>query len=131
MTFTVTLIELSVFLIAIGFLMLVVYLIPAIIQLRQTARSIQELSEDAKVVLKETVPVIDKVRGQIDGIGDAIEKFKTVGSKLPYITEAIAKNVKKPFVVAAGLVGGILYTLKSLKRKRGGFECQRIKAQQC
>jgi len=119
MTFTVTLTELSVFLIAIGFLMLVVYLIPAIIQLRQTARSIQELSEDAKVVLKETVPVIDKVRGQIDGIGDAVEKFKAVGSKLPYITEAIAKNVKKPFVVAAGIVGGILYTLKSLKRKRG------------
>lgn len=119
MTFTVTLTELSVFLIAIGFLMLVVYLIPAIIQLRQTARSIQELSEEARGVLKETIPVIDKVRGQIDGIGDAVEKFKAVGSKLPYITEAIAKNVKKPFVVAAGIVGGILYTLKSLKRKRG------------
>jgi uncharacterized protein YoxC len=119
MTFTVTLTELSVFLIAIGFLMLVVYLIPAIIQLRQTARSIQELSEDAKVVLKETVPVIDKVRGQIDGIGDAVEKFKTVGNRLPDIASAIAANAKKPFVVAAGLVGGILYTIKSFKRKRG------------
>ena len=119
MTFTVTLTELSVFLIAIGFLMLVVYLIPAIIQLRQTAKSVQDLSEEARGVLKETIPVIDKVRGQIDGIGDAVEKFKTVGSKLPFITEAVAKNVKKPFVVAAGIVGGILYTLKSLKRKRG------------
>lgn len=119
MTFTVTLTELSVFLIAIGFLMLVVYLIPAIIQFRQTARSIQELTEEARGVLKETIPVIDNCRKQMEGIGDTIEKIKTVGSKLPFITEAVVKNVKKPFVVAAGLVGGILYTLKSLKKKRG------------
>ncbi|MEK7846899.1 MAG: DUF948 domain-containing protein, partial [Nitrospinota bacterium] len=87
MTFTVTLIELSFFLIAIGFLMLVVYLIPAIIQFRQTARSIQELSEESKKVLKDTVPVINKVKRQLDGIGDAVEKFKSVGNRLPYIAD--------------------------------------------
>ncbi|OGV99128.1 MAG: hypothetical protein A3I04_05885 [Nitrospinae bacterium RIFCSPLOWO2_02_FULL_39_110] len=117
MTFTVTLIELSFFLIAIGFLMLVVYLIPAIIQFRQTARSIQELSEESKKVLRDTVPVINKVKRQLDGIGDAVEKFKSVGNRLPYIADAVAKQVKRPFVLAAGLAGGIIYIFKSLKRR--------------
>lgn len=119
MTFTITLTELSLFLIAIGFLMLTVYLIPAIIQLRQTAKSIQELSEDAKKVLKNSIPVINKVSGQIDGIGDAIEKCKIVCRRLPDIAEVVTRQVKKPFVVVAGLAGGILYALKSLKRKGG------------
>jgi len=112
MTFTVTLIELSFFLIAIGFLMLVVYLIPAIIQFRQTARSIQELSEESKKVLRG-----NKVKRQLDGIGDAVEKFKSVGNRLPYIADAVAKQVKRPFVLAAGLAGGIIYIFKSLKRR--------------
>ena len=119
MTFTVTLTELSFFMIAIGFLMLVVYLIPAIIQFRQTARSIQELSENARGVLKDTVPVINKVSRQIDGVGDAIEKFKKAGKILPVIADAIAKQVKRPLIVAAGLAGGILYAVKSLTRKGG------------
>ena len=53
MTFTVTLIELSVFLIAIGFLMLVVYLIPAIIQLRQTALIASDLIKTFPEAIKK------------------------------------------------------------------------------
>jgi uncharacterized protein YoxC len=118
MTFTVTLTELSFFLIAIGFLMLVVYLMPAIIQLRQTLKTVQELSEESRKVLKDTVPVINKVKGQLDGIGDAVEKFKTVGKRLPDIANIAAAQVKKPLVVAAGLAGGIIYAIKSLKRTK-------------
>ncbi|MBI3601238.1 MAG: DUF948 domain-containing protein [Nitrospinae bacterium] len=95
MTFTVTLTELSFFLIAIGLLALVVYLIPAIIQLRQTLKTVQELSEESRKVLKDTIPVINKVKGQLDGIGDTIEKFKTVGKRLPDIANIAAAQVKK------------------------------------
>ncbi|MBI3813271.1 MAG: DUF948 domain-containing protein [Nitrospinae bacterium] len=118
MTFTVTLTELSFFLIAIGLLALVVYLIPAIIQLRQTLKTVQELSEESRKVLKDTIPVINKVKGQLDGIGDTIEKFKTVGKRLPDIANIAAAQVKKPLVVAAGLAGGIIYAIKSLKRTK-------------
>lgn len=52
MALTISLTELSIFLIAITFFILVIYLIPTIIQLRQTARSLEELSELAKKQFK-------------------------------------------------------------------------------
>lgn len=64
MTLTITLTELSILLIAIAFFILVVYLIPTIIQLRQTARTIQELSEAVKSQVKE-LEVMVKGFGQL------------------------------------------------------------------
>ena len=52
MTFTISLMELSIFFVAITFFILVIYLIPTIIQLRRTARSIEELSDLAKKQFK-------------------------------------------------------------------------------
>lgn len=59
MTLTISLMELSIFLIAITFFILVIFLVPTIIQLRQTARSVEELVELAKKQVKGLEEVIN------------------------------------------------------------------------
>lgn len=58
---TMSLMELSIFFIAITFFILVIYLVPTIIQLRRTARSVEELAELAKKQVRGLEEVINRL----------------------------------------------------------------------
>lgn len=88
MTLTISLMELSIFIIAITFFILVIYLIPAIIQLRQTARSIEELSELAKKQVKG-------LEGVINGFGQLKTPLAALAGLISFIWSGIGKLRKE------------------------------------
>ena len=80
MTFTVSLWEISIFFIAITFFILVIYLIPTIIQLRQTARSLEELSDLAKRQIKgleEIINGLGQLRGPVAALVSLISSIRS------------------------------------------------------
>lgn len=120
MTFTVTLAELSIFMIAIAFLILVVSLIPTIIQLRQTGKAIQDFSEDGRRVLEDVKDITHKVNGQVGDMEEAVKKVKDVSLKAADVAEIVIGAIKGPAVTLAGILAGITFGLKHFRK--GGEE---------
>lgn len=120
MTFTVSLAELSIFIIAISFLILVVSLIPAIIQLRQTAKAVQEFSEEGKRVLEDVKEITHRVNGQVGDVEEAVKKLRDVTLKATGVAEVVIDAIKGPVVKFAGVMAGITFGLKHFRK--GGKE---------
>lgn len=120
MTFTVSLAELSIFIIAIAFLILVVSVIPTLIQLRQTGKALQELSEEGKRFLAEVKETAHRVNGQVTDLEEAVKKVRDVSLKAAGVAEVVLDAVKGPVVTLAGVIAGITYGLKHFKKGKGG-----------
>lgn len=119
MTFTVSLTELSFFIIAISFLILVVSLIPAIMQLRQTGKALQEFSEQGKRVLEDVKEITHSVNGQVGDMEEAVKKFRDVTVKATGVADIVVDAIKGPVVKIAGVMAGVKLGLKHF-RKGGG-----------
>lgn len=117
MTFTVTLAELSVFIIAISFLILVVSIIPTLIQLRQTGKALQELSEQGIKVLEDVKEITHKVNGNVSDLDEAVKKVKDVGLKAAGIAEIVVDALKGPAITLAGVLAGIKFGLKHFRKE--------------
>lgn len=120
MTFTVSLAELSIFLIAIAFLILVVSVIPTLIQLRQTGKALQELSEEGKRFLAEIKEMTHRVNGQVTDMEEAVKRVRDVTLKATAVAEVVVEAVKGPVVTLAGVLAGIKFGLKHFKKGKGG-----------
>jgi len=119
MTFTVSLGELSIFIIAIAFLILVVSVIPTFIQLRQTGKALQELSEEGKRFLADVKEITHKINGQVGDMEEPLKKLRDVTLKATEVAEIVVDAVKGPAVTVAGVLAGITFGLKHF-RKGGG-----------
>ena len=117
MTFTVSLAELSIFIIAISFLILVISVIPTLIQLRQTAKALQELSDEGKRLIGDVQEITQKVNGQVGEMEEAVKKVKDVSLKAAGVAGAVVDAIKKPAVTLA--IAGIMFGIKHF-RKGGG-----------
>lgn len=116
MTFTVSLTELSVFIIAIAFLILVVSVIPTFIQLRQTGRAIQELSEEGKKLLAELKETAHRVNGQVVDMEEAVKRVRDVALKATGVAEIVVDAIKGPVVKLGGVMAGIKFGLKHFRK---------------
>lgn len=116
MTFTVTLAELSVFIIAISFLILVVSIIPTLIQLRQTGKALQELSEQGIKVLEDVKEITHKVNGNVSDLDETVKKVKDVSLKAAGVVEVIVNAVRGPAVTLAAAIAGVTFGLKHFRK---------------
>lgn len=116
MTFTVSLSELSVFIIAIAFLILVISAIPVFIQLRQTAKAVQELSEEGTKVLEDVKEITEKVNVQVSDMEEAVKKIREVTLKTTGVAEIIVDAIKGPVVKIAGVMAGMKFGLKHFRK---------------
>lgn len=112
MIFTVTISELALFLAAIAFFILVIYLIPAIIQLRNTAKAIEDFSQKAKEAVENINSLVKKVNGHADEVGDVVKKITDVG-------RILVNQLKVPVITIASIIAGIEFVFKHLRKKEG------------
>lgn len=116
MTFTITLTELSFFIIAVSFLVLVVSIIPALLQLRQTGRALQEFAEEGKTVLSEVKEITRRVNGQVAGLDEAVRSVSNVTLKAAGLAEALIDTIRVPAVTIAGLIAGVGMGFKHFRK---------------
>ena len=119
MTFTVTLSELALLLICIAFFILVIYLIPAIIQLRSTAKAVEDLSQKGKETLENANSLIKKANSNAEEVSDIIKRFAEVGRKALHLFDIVVTQLKGPVITLTSIIAGIEFGLKHFKRKEG------------
>jgi len=119
MTFTVTIGELSIFLAGISFFILVIYLIPLIIQLRNTAKAVEELSKKGKEAMEDLNLLVKNLNGPAEDIGGVVKKAAEVGLKAVNLTDVVVNQLKKPVVTISSIIAGIEFGFKHFKKKEG------------
>ncbi len=106
MILEVTLTDISLFLIALAFFLLVVYLIPTVLQIKQTAETLNTILRDTE--------------GELKGAGKTIQRFRERVERLIDVTDIIAGHLKGPVIGLVGFIAGMEYFFKHLKKDRKG-----------
>ncbi len=119
MTFAVTLTEIAIFIIAIAFFLLVIYTIPAVLQIRQTAKALEELTSHGKETVDNVNTLIKKASDHSGEFTDIIKKFREVSLKALGLTELVVGELRRPIITLVSLFVGLEYGLKHLKKKKG------------
>lgn len=119
MTFTVTIGELSIFLAGIAFFILVIYLIPLIIQLRNTAKAVEEFSQKGRGTMEDLNLLVKHLNGPAEDIGGVVKKAAEVGLKAVNLTDMVVNQLKRPVITISSIITGIEFGLKHFKKKEG------------
>ncbi|MBI3398280.1 MAG: DUF948 domain-containing protein [Deltaproteobacteria bacterium] len=119
MTFAITISELALLLAAIAFFILVIYLIPALIQLRNTAKAVEDFSQKAKEAIEDIGSLAKKVNGQTEDMGDVVKKIKEVGLKAVHLADIVLTQLRGPIITITSIIAGIEFGLKHFRKKEG------------
>ena len=118
MTVTMTIYEVAVLLIALGFVAFVIALIPSLVQMKKTLKSVEELTLEGKKTAEHLTDVLKKAEKQLDDAEELITSLKETGLKTVGIVDAVIENIKGPVFTGLGLLMGIEQALKHLFRKK-------------
>lgn len=123
MTITLGIYELSMLLIAIGFVAIIIALIPAIIQTKRTLKSVEELSLESKKAVESLNVVIEKAGANAADVEELVKKFKDVALGFMGLAQMVLEHVRSPILTILSLILGAEFGLKRLFKnddKNGG-----------
>lgn len=122
MTLTVGIYELAVLIIAIAFLVFVIAIIPAIIQLKRTVRSFEELSAESRQTVEVVNFILKKAGDQADEVEELVKRLKEVGLKVTGLADLVVDNIKSPLITLLSVILGFEYGVKHFvkSKKEGG-----------
>jgi len=98
--------------IALAFLILVVFSIPTLLQLKRTVRSFEELSTESKKSLGILNNLLEKTGEHTGEVEEIFERVKNIGLKIINTAEFFVENIKSPLVTILSLLLGIQFGLK-------------------
>ncbi len=109
---TANIYEVVALLVALAFLILIIFAIPALIQVKKTARSVEDLTGQGRKTL-DTLNALLKKTGESAGELDAlVKRLKDLSTRLSTMSELISLNVRSPLATLLSLVIGFQYGLK-------------------
>ncbi|MEK6792028.1 MAG: hypothetical protein AABY45_10060 [Deltaproteobacteria bacterium] len=123
MTITMSIYELSMLLIAIGFVVIIIVLIPAIIQAKRTLKSIEELSLESKKAMDSLNVILEKAGANAADVEELVKRFKDVALGFMGLAQMVLEHVKSPILTILSLILGAEFGLKRLFKnedKNGG-----------
>ncbi len=98
--------------IALAFLILVVFSIPTLLQLKRTVRSFEELSIESKKSLGLLNNLLEKTGEHTGEVEEIFERVKNIGLKIINTAEFFVENIKSPLVTILSLLLGVQFGLK-------------------
>ncbi|GMR04329.1 MAG: hypothetical protein BMS9Abin23_0225 [Thermodesulfobacteriota bacterium] len=121
---TANIYQIAVLIIALAFLILVIFMIPTLLQLKRTVKSFEELSAEGKKSLGAINGILEKAGEQTGEVAELFNKVKEVGLKITTLAEFFVDNLRSPLISVLSLMLGIEFGLKHLKKKgkEGGGE---------
>ncbi|HLC18688.1 MAG TPA: hypothetical protein VJM57_06725 [Thermodesulfobacteriota bacterium] len=114
--------QIAVLLIALAFLILVVFTIPTLVQMRKTVRAVEELSSESKKSIELLNSILKRAGDQADDVEEVLKKVKEVGLKVIGLAELVVDNIKSPLITLLSLFLGFEFGFKRLikRDKKGG-----------
>lgn len=106
---TANIYEIVAFLLAAAFLLLIIFAIPALLQIKKTAKSVEDLTAESRKSL-EILNKLFKITG--DKAGDLDGLFKELSARLGATAEIIGGGIKGPLVTILSLIIGLQYGFK-------------------
>ncbi len=104
--------EIVAIIVALAFLILIIFAIPVLLQIKKTVRSVEEFSNESKKSL-ETLNGLMKKTGDTAGELDAlIKRLKDLATRTSGTAELIGTNFKDTIVTLLSLIIGLQYGLK-------------------
>ncbi len=125
MTFTVSLLEISLFFIALAFFILVLYLIPAVLQLRQTAKALEDFSREGRSTMEALNLILNKAGACTEDMEDLIKRFRDTGLKFVNLADLVAGRLKSPVITLVSFLIGLDFALRHLARKEEGEDVEK------
>ncbi|MEK7679481.1 MAG: DUF948 domain-containing protein [Deltaproteobacteria bacterium] len=132
MTITASVYEIALFIIAISFLILVIAVVPAVLQLKNTVRAIEELARESKKTVESLNFILKKVEEGSGDIREVIARLKDAGAKIADTVEKVLSAISGPIINLISLIFGLTAGFKHLSRKdekekdvKGGGEDER------
>lgn len=125
MTITMTIYELSALIIAIGFLVLIITLIPSIRQVRKTALAMEALSIEGKKAAENLNLLLSIVGSEADEIKEVIVRLRNAGLNAADLADTVLENLKGPAIAIISLIFGAeafvkTYLANRCKDQEGG-----------
>lgn len=116
MTITTSIYELSVLLMALGFVAIIIALIPTIIQAKKTFKSVEGLSLESKKAVECLNVILQKTGANAADVEELVKKFKDVALGFMGLAEMILEHVRSPILTILSLILGAEFGLKRLFR---------------
>lgn len=123
MTISANFYELSALLIAISFLVLVIALVPALLQLKRTIKAFEELSIESKKTVEGLNVIVTKAGEMTADVEQVLKKAQGIGLKVTDLADIIVDSLKSPLINIVSLLFGVEQGFKhfiSRAKKEGG-----------
>ncbi len=121
---TASIYEIAVLIIALAFLILVIFAIPALIQIKKTARSVEDLTGQGKKTVDALNDLIKKTSDRAGEVEVLVKRLKDLSTRLSTTAEFITLNIKTPLLTLLSLIIGFQYGLRQFMKSAqdGGSE---------
>jgi len=104
--------EIVAVILALAFLILIIFIIPVLLQIKKTARSVEELSSESKKSL-ETLNGLMKKTGDTAGEFETlVKKLRDLSASFTGMAEIVSGNFKNTIITIISLIIGLQYGLK-------------------
>ncbi len=123
MTITANVYEIAIVLVSLGFLVLIIFLIPMALQLRRTMKAMEELTVESRKTVESVNDIIKIAGAQAGDVEELVKKLKDVGLKFVTLGDLLADNIKSPVITILSLLFGIEHGFRRFlrrKEKKGG-----------
>jgi len=149
MNFTITLTDIAFLIIALGFLLLVIYIIPILLQLKRTVKSVDELTSQGKEVIRNantlvktasshadefifkgkeimstTNNILKTASSRAEDLGGVVKRLKETSAKVFELVELISTELRRPIITLISVIIGLNFGLKYLRKKKKKREGQ-------
>ncbi len=109
---TANLYEIAALVAALALLLLIIFAIPALIQIKKTARSVEALTGESKKTL-DTLNALLKKTGESAGELDVlVKKLKDLNSRLSSASEVMSGGLRNVLITLLSVIIGFQYGLK-------------------
>jgi uncharacterized protein YoxC len=125
MTFTASIYEISVLLIALAFVVLVLAMIPALLQAKRTIKAVEDLTLEGKKAVENVNFIVKKAGDRAEDIDELVKEAADVGKKVVGLADSVVDSVKIPIITLISTVIGAEHGIRSFFRrdkKEGGCD---------
>ncbi|MFQ5480825.1 MAG: DUF948 domain-containing protein [Thermodesulfobacteriota bacterium] len=104
--------EIVAFLMAVAFLILIIFAIPALIQIKKTAKSVENLTTESKKSLEMLNGILQTTGEKAGELEMLFKRLRELSTRLSIMTEIIGSNIKGPLITLLSLIIGLQYGFK-------------------
>ena len=122
-----TLLTISITVIAAVLVLILIFVIPVLFQVRRTAREAEKLIDsvrlqvvpigrDIGLISREVKSIVESIRHQVDRVEDGVETVRDMALRVKALQIEVQRRIEEPLLQLAALMGGIKRGIEAVAR---------------